>query len=151
LGNNVLVFTTDVVLKPFRIFGTPHVVLFCATSAAHTDFTAKLVRVRPNGIADFISIGIARSSWLFAESGYTADAIHRWQFELAPTSCYFGEGDRIRLEIACSAFPLYDRNPGSDTPSCRATSWDWRRSTQVVYHDVNHPSSLYLPTCEGAA
>lgn len=151
LGNNILVFTTDALVKPVRVFGTPRVVLFCATSAGHTDFTAKLVRVRPNGVADFICIGIARSSWLFADGGYTADAIHRWQFELAPTSCFFGEGDRIRLEIASSAFPLYDRNPGSDTPSCCATSWDWRRSTQIVHHDANHPSALYLPICEGTA
>ena len=105
--------------------------LYCSTSSAHTDFTAKLVRVRPNGAAEFICIGIARSSWLFAETGYAADKVHRWEFDLEPTSCRFAAGDRIRLEIASSAFPLYDRNPGSDVPSCRATSWDWRRSTQI--------------------
>ena len=36
-------------------------------------------------------------------------------------------------------------------PSCRATSWDWRRSTQFVYHDAKHPSALYLPVIEAAA
>ena len=121
--------------QPISFSDIPHVVLHCATSSAHTDFTAKLVRVRPNGAAEFICIGIARSSWLFAETVYTADKIHRWQFALEPTSCRFDAGDRIRLEIASSAFPLYDRNPGTDVPSCRATSWDWRRSTQIVYHD----------------
>lgn len=148
LGNNVLVYTTDVLVKPVRVFGTPRVVLFCATSSAFTDFTAKLVRVRPNGIGDFVCIGIARSSWLFA--GYMPDSIQRWEFELAPTSCFFAEGDRIRLELASSAFPLYDRNPGTDVPSCKATSWDWRRSTQIVYHDREHLSALYLPVDEAA-
>lgn len=149
LGNNVLTYTSEALAKPLWIFGTSRVVLFCSTSSAHTDLTAKLVRVRPNGTADFICIGIARSSWLFANGNYSADTIHRWEFDLAPTSCYFGPGDRIRLEIASSAFPLYDRNPGTDIPSCRATSWDWKRSTQIVYHDAERPSALYLPNCEG--
>jgi uncharacterized protein len=150
LGNNVLVYTTAALAVPLRVFGAPRVSLFCTTSAAHTDLVAKLVRVRPTGAAEFICIGIARSSWLFRKSGYTADEIHHWEFDLEPTSCLFAAGERIRLEIASSAFPLYDRNPGSGVPSCRATSWDWRRSTQMVFHTSEHPSALYLPTVEAA-
>ena len=95
-------------------------------------------------------MGIARSNWLFAEAGYSADEIHRWEFELAPTSCCFAVSESIRLEIASSVFPLYDRNPGSEVPSCHATSWDWQRSTQIVHHDREHPSALYLPVSESA-
>lgn len=120
LGNNLLVYTTSPLDAPVRVFGTPRISLFCATSAAHTDFVAKLVRVRPTGAAEFVCIGIARSSWLFAQSGYAADNIHHWEFDLEPTSCLFAHGDRIRLEIASSAFPLYDRNPGTAVQSCRA-------------------------------
>lgn len=148
LGNNMLVYTTAPFNEPLRVFGAPRVSLFGATSGAHADFVAKLVRVRPNGAAEFICIGIARSSWLFAESGYAADKIHHWEFELEATSCLFAVGERIRLEIASSAFPLYDRNPGSGVPSCRATSWDWRRSTQIVFHTRARPSALHLPTVE---
>jgi uncharacterized protein len=150
LGNNVLVYTTEPLAQPLSIFGTPRVSLYCATSADHADFTAKLVRVRPNGVAEFICIGIARSSWLFAKTGCAADAVHHWEFDLEPTSCRFAAGERIRLEIAGSAFPLYDRNPGSGVPSCRATSWDWRRSTHIVHHDTARPSALYLPVREAA-
>lgn len=150
LGNNVLVYTTAPLVAPLRVFGIPRVSLYCATSAAHTDFTAKLVRVRPSGPAEFICIGIARSSWLFAKTGYAADKIHHWQFDLEPTSCLFAAGDRIRLEIASSAFPLYDRKPGTAVPSCRATSWDWQRSTQILFHTSDRPSALYLPVTEAA-
>jgi uncharacterized protein len=149
LGNNLLVYTSEPLAQPLSIFGTPRVSLFCSTSSANTDFTAKLVRLRPNGAAEFICMGIARSNWAF-KTGYTADRIHEWKFDLAPTSCCFAPGDRIRLEIASSAFPLYDRNPGGDVASCRATSWDWRRSTQIVHHDGEHRSALYLPVSEGA-
>jgi putative CocE/NonD family hydrolase len=51
--------------------GSPQLTLYCVTSAAHADFTGKLVRLRPGGQADFVCIGIARSSYLFRESGYT--------------------------------------------------------------------------------
>jgi len=148
LGNNLLVYSTEPLEKPLWIFGVPRVVLYCATSLATADFTAKLVRAKPDGAAEFICIGAARSSHLFAETKYAADKIHRWDFALDPTSCFFGEGDRIRLEIASSAFPLFDRNPGSDVPSSRATSWDWRRSTQLVFHGRVCPSALYLPASE---
>jgi uncharacterized protein len=144
LGNNVLVYTSEPLSEPIAIFGSPRVSLYCAASAKTTDFTAKLVRLRPDGRADFICIGIARSDFLFGHS-FTPDAVHRWQFELEPTSCRFDTGDCIRLEIASSAFPLYDRNPGSGVPSPHATSWDWSRSTQFVYHDAARPSALHLP------
>jgi len=148
LGNNLLVYTTAPLAQPLQIFGAPRVELYNATSSAHTDFAAKLVRVRTNGAAEFICVGIARSSWLFRETGYAADTVHRWEFDLEPTSCTFAIGERVRLEISSSAFPLYDRNPGSGVPSCRATSWDWQRSTQILHHDSNHPSALYLPICD---
>jgi putative CocE/NonD family hydrolase len=148
LGNYLLVYSTEPLERPLWVFGIPRVVLYCSTSLGIADFTAKLVRARPNGVAEFICIGIARSSHVFARSKYVAEKIHRWTFSLEPTSCRFEKGDRIRLEIASSAFPLYDRNPGSDVPSCRATSWDWRRSTQFVFHGRERPSALYLPASE---
>jgi hypothetical protein len=148
LGNNLLVYSTEPLEKPLWIFGIPRVVLYCATSVESADLTAKLVRARPNGAAEFICLGAARSSFLFADTKYAAEKIHRWEFSLEPTSCRFAKGDRIRLEIAGSAFPLLDRNPGSDVPSCRADSWDWRRSTHSVFHGKESPSALYLPASE---
>jgi uncharacterized protein len=147
MGNNLLVYTTAPLAAPLLIFGTPRVSLYCTTSGASTDFTAKLVRVRPDGAAEFVCIGIARSSWLF-KAGYKADTVHQWEFELEPTSCFFAAGDCVRLEVASSAFPLYDRNPGSGVASSRATSWDWRLSTQLVHHSRQYPAALYLPVCE---
>ncbi len=148
LGNNLLVYSTEPLESPLWVFGIPRVVLYCATSLAKADFTAKLVRAKPNGAAEFICLGVARSNYLFATNDYAADKIHQWNFSLEPTSCLFNRGDRIRLEIASSAFPLFDRNSGSDVPSSRATSWDWRRSTQFVFHNHDCPSALYLPTSE---
>jgi putative CocE/NonD family hydrolase len=145
LGNNVLVYSTEPLREALLVFGAARVELYAATSAGFADFTAKLVRVRPDSVAEFICVGVARSSWLFPDGKYCADKAHRWEVFLEPTSCRFDAGDRVRLEIASSAFPLYDRNPGSDVAPCRATSWNWRRSTQIVWHDATRPSALWLP------
>ena len=144
-GNNLLVYTARPLTEPMHILGSPQLTLYAATSAAHADFTAKLVRVRAAGHADFVCMGIARSSWIFRDTGYSADTVHRWEIMLEPTSCVFAAGDAIRLEVASSAFPLYDRNPSTAVSPWLADSWNWQRSTQMVLHDAEHPSQLTLP------
>jgi putative CocE/NonD family hydrolase len=129
-----------------HVFGRPEVVVYAKTSATHADLTAKLVRVLPGGRAEFCCIGIARSSAIFAE--YKADAVHRWEFALEPTSTVFAAGERVRLEIAGGAFPLYDRNPSKATRPREMSPWNWGRSTHMVYHDAEHASALRLPVTE---
>ena len=153
LQNNMLVFTSDVLVAPLHVFGTPRVRLHCATSAGAADLMVKLVCVKASGEAMFVCIGVARSSYLFA-SGYRAGEEREWDFALEPTSCVFGVGERVRVEIASSAYPLYDRNSSSETPARLADSWTWKRSTQIIFHDARRPSAVYLPVLharEGSA
>jgi predicted acyl esterase len=56
----------------------------------------------------------------------------------------------VRLEIASSAYPLFDRNPGTGIAPRLADSWTWQRSTQSIFHDPLRPSSIRLPIA-GAA
>jgi putative CocE/NonD family hydrolase len=151
LGNNLLIYTSEPLSREIAVLGQPRIRLYASTSAPHADFTAKLVRVTASGRAEFLCIGIARSSWLFRASFYTADQIHAWEFELEPISFVLAPGERLRLEIASSAFPLYDRNPSTSIPPQDADNWNWSRSTQQVLHSIDHPSALYLPTSGGAS
>ena len=146
MGNNLLVYTGEPLGEAMHVFGRPEVAVYAKTSATHADLTAKLVRVLPGGRAEFCCIGIARSSAIFAE--YKADAIHRWEFALEPTSTVFAPGERVRLEIAGGAFPLYDRNPSNATRPSEMSPWNWGRSTHMVYHDAEHASALMLPVTE---
>ncbi|MGB0075685.1 MAG: CocE/NonD family hydrolase, partial [Terracidiphilus sp.] len=145
MANNVLIYTSEPVKREMEVFGQPRIKLYAATSAAHADFTAKLVRVTLGGRAESICIGIARSSWLFRETGHQADTVQQWEFTLEPTAFTLAPGERLRLEIASSAFPLYDRNPSTNTPPHLADNWNWSRSTQQVLHSAAHPSAIYLP------
>lgn len=143
LGNNLLVYTSEPLRAAMHVFGSPRVVVYAATSAVCADLTAKLVRVT-GGRAEFCCIGIARSSYLFGAM-YEGDRVHRWEFALEPTSCVFAMGERVRLEIAGGAFPLYDRNPSNATKPSRMTQWNWERSTHMVFHDAERGSALHLP------
>jgi hypothetical protein len=145
MGSNLAVYTSEPAARAMEVFGQPRIRLFAATSAAHADFTAKLVRVKTNRRAEFLCIGIARSSWLFRETGYAKDEIHRWEFTLEPIAFELAPGERLRLEVASSAFPLYDRNPSTGVAPQQADNWNWARSTQQVIHSATHPSCVYLP------
>lgn len=142
-GNNLLVYTSEPLAVPTHVFGAPRIVAYASTSAACADLTAKLVRVTADR-AEFCCIGIARSSYLFGDQ-YQADRVHRWEFNLEPTSYVFAAGDRIRLEIAASAFPLYDRNSSTHIKPSEMSQHNWQRSTHMIHHDAEHRSALHLP------
>jgi putative CocE/NonD family hydrolase len=148
MGNNVLVYTGPVLTEAVHVLGRPQVVVWVATSADCADVTAKLVRVTAEGRAELVCMGVARSSWLFGDA-YAADTAQRWEFTLEPTSCVFAAGERVRLEIAGCAFPLYDRNPGvRGVKASEASRWNWARSTHRVFHDAERASVLRLPVTE---
>jgi uncharacterized protein len=144
MGNNLLVYTSAELDQSIHVFGAPTVAIYVTTSATNADITAKLVRVMPNNRAEFCCIGIARASYLF-DGTYKPDTVQRWEFALEPTSTVFAKGERVRLEVAGGAFPLYDRNPSNATKPSQMSEWNWERSTHMIFHDAGRPSSLELP------
>ncbi len=142
-GNNLLVYTSAPLETRLHIFGHPILELHASTSAAHADFIAKLVLLKPGGEALFLVLGVIRSS-------HRPDVPTLHTIQLDPTSCVFFPGDRIRLEIASSAYPLFDRNPSTAVPPRLASPWNWRRSTQSIHHTHTHPSRLHLPLAQEA-
>ena len=148
-GNHLLVYGTVPVTGTKQLFGQPRVAIYAATSAGQADLTAKLVRVTAGGRAEFLCMGIARSSWLFPEGEYAADTIQKWEFALEATSVELAVGESLRLEIASSAFPLYDRNPSTGVAPQEADGWNWGRSTQQILHTAEYPSALHLPVIGG--
>ena len=149
LGNHLLAFSSAPVTAKKQLFGQPRVTIYASTSAEQADLTAKLVRVTEAGKAEFLCIGIARSSWLFRDVEYSADTILKWEFALEPISVELTGGESLRLEIASSAFPLYDRNPSTGVSPEGADAWNWGRSTQQILHTAEYPSALHLPISGG--
>ena len=147
-GNNLLVYTSAPLEARLHVCGTPRAILHLQSSLDHCDLVVKLVRVLPDGRALNVSIGAARSSALFAHPPHRADVPHAWHVEMESTSSVFAPGERLRVEVASSAFPLFDRNPGSGMPSRLASPRDWLRARQQGLHDAAHPSRVELPLLE---
>ena len=120
--------------------------LFAATSAPDTDFTAKLVDVRPDGYAQNLADGIIRAR--FRDSTryptlITPGQVYEYTVDLWATSHVFKAGHRIRLEVSSSNFPRFDRNPNTGHPI--GADAELETAQQTIFHDQRYPSHLVLP------
>ena len=69
--------------------------------------------------------------------------VYAYTIDLWATSNVFKAGHRIRLEIASSNFPRFDRNPQTGEQSREATRVE--PALQQVFHDDRCPSHVVLP------
>jgi uncharacterized protein len=146
---DVLVYSTPQLEKDLEVTGPVTLDLYASTSAADTDFTAKLVDVAPDGTAVNLTDGILRARY----RNSTAKAepiepgkIYEYKIDLWPTSNVFLRGHQLRLDVSSSNFPRFDRN--LNTAKDGGTSADFVKATNVVFHDAQHPSVLILSVAQ---
>ncbi len=145
---DVLSFTSEPLTADLEATGPLTVTLHAATSAADTDFTAKLVDVWPDGRALSVTDGIVRARYRDGTghpAPITAGEVCEYAIDLIATSQVFPAGHRIRVDIASSNFPCFDRNGGTGAPAASATDADLVVAEQTVCHDSDHPSYITLP------
>ncbi|HXH08538.1 MAG TPA: CocE/NonD family hydrolase [Alphaproteobacteria bacterium] len=143
---DVLCYTSETLSRPLEITGPISVKLYAASSAPDTDFTAKLVVVRPDGYAQNLADGIIRARYRNSRtdpSPITPGAIYEYNIDLWSTSYVFPPGSRIRVEIASANFPRFDRNP--NTGQALFADAELQAATQTIFHDATHPSRIVLP------
>lgn len=143
---DVLVYTTAPLPKPVEVTGPVKVILYAASSAKDTDFTAKLVDVYPDGKAINLCDGIIRAR--YRDSFTKLELIepgkpYRYEIDLWVTSNLFKQGHRIRVEISSSNFPRFDRNPNSGKPF--GTDTVLLKADQTIFHDSAQASHILLP------
>ncbi len=145
---DLLRFTTPVLDRSLTIAGDLRVSLVATTTAADTDWTAKLVDVFPDGRAYNVADGIVRAR--FRDGADRPRLLapgepNRFEIELGPSAYSFLPGHCIRLEIASSNFPRFDRNPGTGGTSADTPAAEYVVGRQTVFVDPGHPSWLELP------
>lgn len=144
--DDVLVYTTPPLIKPIEVTGPVKMILYAASTASDTDFTAKLVDVYPDGKAYNLCDGILRARYRHGMDKpelLTPGSIEQYEIDLWVTSNLFKEGHRIRVEISSSNFPRFDRNPNSGLPF--GTDTELLTATQTIYHNAQYPSHILLP------
>lgn len=143
---DVLVFTSDALTSPLEATGPVKVVLYAASSATDTDWTAKLVDVYPDGRPINLCDGILRARYRESAdkpSLIEPGKVYCYDIDLWVTSNVFLPGHKIRVEISSSNFPRFDRNP--NTGHAFGADAELIKATQTVYHDAQHTSHILLP------
>jgi len=146
MRGDVLCYTSPPLEADLEVTGPIKVILYAATDAPDTDWTAKLVDVSPSGYAMNLCDGIIRARYRQSLTGPTLlepNKIYAYEIDLAVTSNLFRQGHAIRLEISSSNFPRFDRNPNTGQPIGPAT--ELRPAQQTIYHQTNFPSHILLP------
>ena len=144
--DDVLVYTSRPLEADLEVTGPLEMVLYAASSARDTDFTAKLVDVYPDGRAIHLAEGIRRARHRVSLSTIELlepNEVAEYHIELAPTSNVFHTGHRLRVEISSSNFPRFDRN--LNTGEDIFTSTRRQVAHQTILHATQYPSHLRLP------
>jgi len=143
---DVLTYYSEPLEEPLEVTGLLKMVLFAASSAKDTDFTAKLMDVDPTGNAQLLSDGVIRARFrngLDRPELLTPGEPVRYEIDLWHTSNEFQPGHRIALAISSSNFPRLSRN--LNTGGDNARDADYVSADQTMFHDSMRPSHLILP------
>ena len=143
---DVLAYTSEPLPRDLEITGPISVRLFASSTAVDTDFTAKLVDVRPDGYAHNLQDGIIRArfrSSVSEPSLIEPGRVYEYEIDLWSVSHLVKAGHQIRLEVSSSNFPRFDRNPNTGAPIGQDSRMETAR--QTVHHSGDYPSHVVLP------
>lgn len=146
--NQVLVYTSEELEEDVLLIGEPYVVLYAASSALDTDWTARLCIVDDDGVSVNLQEGIVRARFrdsLEEPTLLEPNRVYEYRIELGPVGVLVPAGHRLRLDISSSDFPQWDRNMNTGNPTGTEGLSSAIVATQIVLHDADHPSRLVLP------
>ena len=142
---DVLVYTSETLAAPVDVTGPITATLYLSSDVKDTDLMVKLVDVYPDGKAYNLDEQALRVRW---RDGYDAPVFMEpnkiYKVELPPlvTSNTFLAGHRIRISIASSAFPVYERNLNTGGPNI--SEKDPITAHNVIHHGPQYPSAITL-------
>jgi len=146
MRDDVLVYSTDVLKEGLAVIGDIKLVLYVSSTTPDADLSLKLVDVYPDGKAYNVSDTMLRLRYregfqkpVFMQPG----EVYRTEIAGLMTGNYFGPGHRIRIHIAGSNFPLYERNlqtGGRNFDETRA-----QLATLQIHHDSKYAGYIELP------
>lgn len=149
---DVLVYTSAPLPRPLRIVGPLHARLVVSSSAADTDFIARLVDVWPDGRAISIQEGALRARY---RNGIARPELmvpgQRYQLtvEMRSIAYLLPRGHRLRLDVTSSSFPRLERNLNTGGRNFDETATVVARNR--VHHGADAPSFLALPVLDRPA
>lgn len=144
--HGTLVYDSGPLSEAMILLGEPEAELSVAANAPDADLVLFLVEQRADGRAIRLALGQLRLRY---RDGFDAE---RWLTPGEPVCVripmtYVGHhlpaGSRLQLMVSGSNFPLADPNPHTAGPLADAVAM--QVAVQIVFHDADHPSRLWLP------
>jgi uncharacterized protein len=147
MRDDMLVYSTAILTEGVALTGEVRVVMYVSSTTPDADLAIKLVDVYPDGKAYNVSETMLRLRY---RDGYEKPTlmnpgeIYRVDLPVMLTSNYFPPGHRIRMQLAGSNFPLYERN--LQTGGRNYDETQPRVATIHIHHRAGQYSFIELPT-----
>jgi predicted acyl esterase len=145
---DVRTFTTEPLNAPVEWTGKVRAELYVASTARDTDFIVRLTDVYPDGrsilIMDYVRRARFRDGWdkeVLMEPGQ----VHQVSFDVGSLSQIFNRGHRIRVTIASTGAPFYERNPQDGGPIPIDFPANPVVATHTLHHEQKHASHVIAP------
>ena len=151
IRGDVLCYTSAPLERDVEVTGPIKLTLFAESDARDTDWTGKLIDVRPDGYAVNLCDGIIRARFRDDPSNPTLldpGKVYEYELDLDVTGNVFKRGHRIRIDVSSSNFPRFDRNP--NTGAAWGRELEFRVARQAVHHSSRYPSHVTLPVIPSA-
>jgi putative CocE/NonD family hydrolase len=142
--NDILVYDSEPFKEGTEVSGPITVTLYVSSDAKDTDFTFKVMDVRPDGKAFNITENIQRMRY---REGYDKPPVwmkdgevYKVTFQPIDTSMFFYPGHKLRVAISSSNFPRFDRNLNTG-----GNNYDEAKGViahNAVHHDATHASKI---------
>jgi putative CocE/NonD family hydrolase len=147
-----LTYTTTKLSEDVSITGQVSATVYASSDRLDTDFVVRLTDVAPDGTSTLILDGIQRARFrdgqdkeVFMEAGQ----VYPFEINLGNTSHTFKKGHQIRVAVASSNFPKFDRNTNSGKPIGSDGPGSVLKATNSIYQDALYPSHISLPVVKG--
>ncbi len=139
---DILVYTSEPLKEGIEVSGPITATLYVSSGVKDTDVTVKVIDVLPDGTAYNLDETIQRLRYRDGDDHTVwmeKDKVYKVTLSPMNTRNFFDAGHRIRIEIAGSNFPRFDRNLNTG-----GNNYD--ETTGVVAHTQIHHSTQYPST-----
>ena len=139
---DILVYTSEPLKEGMEVSGPMTATLYVSSDVKDTDVTVKVIDVLPDGTAYNLDETIQRLRYRDGDdktAWMEKDKVYKVTLTPMNTSNYFDVGHRIRIEIAGSNFPRFDRNLNTG-----GNNYD--ETTGIIAHTAIHHSAQYPST-----
>jgi putative CocE/NonD family hydrolase len=144
-----LTYTSDILPRNLTVIGPVKCLLFAMSSAPDTDWVVKLCDVHPDGRSMLVCDGILRARYRDSfekPTLLTPHQVYQFEVDLWSTAHVFKAGHCLRVSVASSNFPRFDRN--LNTGGAFGQEAKGQVALNTIFHDCMRPSHVVLPVIE---